>query len=70
MEPVATRPRVSALDVSDLHVMTVRLAIKLGLVTALVIALVWVLTGESIALVLSAGSLMWSGLGLDGQDAS
>jgi signal transduction histidine kinase len=64
MEPVATRPRVSALDVSDLHAMTVRVAVRLGLVTALVTALVWVLTGESIALVLSAGSLLWSGLGL------
>lgn len=49
---------------SDLHVVTVRVAIRLGLVTSLVILLVWAVTREPIALVMAAGSLLWSGVGL------
>ncbi len=63
MEAIATGPRVSALDVSDLHVVTVRLAIRLGLVSALVSLVAWSITGDTIGLAIAAGSVIWSALG-------
>ncbi len=63
MQAIATGPRVSALDVSDLHIVTVRLAIRLGLVSALVSLVAWSITGDTIGLAIAAGSVIWSALG-------
>ncbi|MCP4304243.1 MAG: hypothetical protein GY788_05035 [bacterium] len=54
---------MSALDMSELHTITVRYAIRVGVITALVCVLAWAVTSEPIALVMAVGSIAWAGIG-------
>ncbi len=62
MEPIVARPRASVLDLSELHGLTLRLAVRLGLVSAVVTGAIAVVTDDSVAGWMMVGSVVWAAL--------
>lgn len=60
MESVVDRPRASALDLSELHRLTLRLSIRIGVVGTICMGLLAAVTRDRVALWMLAGSLVWA----------